>query len=266
MLIILAIGLVVGAFGALLGIGGGILLIPLLTAFAGVSIKTALGASVISVIATSCAAGAVYVGRGLTHTRLAMALEATTTAGALTGGVIAVLIRPSLLEIFFGLILLCVAAGMRKIPAKDRPSATTGLLDTAYADPLTGRTVAYGVRNFGKGLGASFLAGNISGLLGIGGGIIKVPVMTLVMGVPLRASIATSNFMIGITAAASAVIYYQHGYLDPRTAIPAALGVLVGAQAGSRLGGRIRSQRLKQFFQILLIVFAVRMFIAALRG
>jgi uncharacterized membrane protein YfcA len=155
---------------------------------------------------------------------------------------------------------------MRKIPAEDRLSGPTGYLDTAYVDPLTGRTVVYGVRNFRKGLGASFLAGNISGLLGIGGGIIKVPVMSLVMGVPLRASIATSNFMIGITAAASAVIYYQHGYISPQTAIPAALGVLVGAQAGSRLGGRVRSQRLKQVFQIILVVFAVRMFVAAMRG
>jgi uncharacterized membrane protein YfcA len=266
MLFILGIGLVVGAFGAMLGIGGGVLLIPLLTAFAGVPIKTAIGASIISVIATSCAAGAVYVGRGLTHSRLAMVLEIATTAGALAGGITAVLIHPTLLEVFFGLILLYVAVGMRKIPAEDRQSALTGFLDTSYMDPLTGRSVSYGVRNFGMGMGASFLAGNVSGLLGIGGGIIKVPIMTLVMGVPLRSSIATSNFMIGVTAATSAIIYYRHGYIDPQIAIPAALGVLVGAQIGSRVGGRLRSQRLKQFFQLLLAVFAVQMFVAALRG
>ena len=266
MLVILCIGLVVGAFGALLGIGGGVLLIPLLTAFIGVPIKTAIGASIISVIATSSAAGAVYVGRGLTHSRLAMALEVATTAGALAGGITAVLLRPTVLEIFFALILLYVAIGMRKIPTEDGRPALTGFLDTSYIDPLTGKSVSYGVRNIGMGMGASFLAGNISGLLGIGGGIIKVPIMTLVMGVPLRSSIATSNFMIGITAATSAVLYYRHGFVNPQIAIPAALGVLVGAQIGSRVGGRLRNQRLKQFFQLLLVVFAVQMFVAALRG
>jgi uncharacterized membrane protein YfcA len=115
-------------------------------------------------------------------------------------------------------------------------------------------------------MGASFVAGNISGLLGIGGGIIKVPIMSLVMGVPLRAAIGTSNFMIGITAATSAVIYYQHGYLDPSIAIPTALGVLVGAQMGTRLGGQVRSHRLKQIFQGLLLVFAVQMFYKAVTG
>jgi len=266
MLIILFIGLLVGAFGAMLGIGGGVLLIPLLTGLFAVPIKTAIGASIISVIATSSAAGAVYLGRGLTHSRLAMVLEVATTAGALAGGITAVLISPHLLELFFGLILIYVSVSMHRIPKEAREDAPTGFLNTSYIDPLSGRAVSYGVRNFGKGMGASFLAGNVSGLLGIGGGIIKVPIMTLVMGVPLRASIATSNFMIGITAATSAIIYYQSGYVDPAVAIPAALGVLVGAQIGTRMGGRVRSQRLKQVFQLVLLAFAVQMFVAAVRG
>jgi len=266
MLIILGTGLVVGTFGAMLGIGGGVLLIPLMTLLAGVPIKTAIGASIISVIATSSAAGSVYVGRGLTHSRLAMALEVATTAGALAGGITAVLISPHLLEASFGCVLLYVAVCMRKLPQEDQTAGTTGLLDTSYVDPLSGDSVCYGVRKFGLGLGASFLAGNVSGLLGIGGGIIKVPIMTLVMGVPLRAAIATSNFMIGITAATSAIIYYRHGYINPQIAIPASLGVLVGAQMGTRLGGRLRSQRLKQFFTLVLIGFSLQMFLAACRG
>jgi uncharacterized membrane protein YfcA len=265
-ILIFVVALIVGGLGSMLGIGGGVLLIPLLTGIFGMPIKTAIGASIVSVIATSSAAGAVYVGRGLTHSRLAMVLEIATTFGALTGGFTAVLLSPRLLEGIFALVLIYIVFSMRRTPKEDPLVATAGMLNTSYIDPLTGQTVSYGVHNFSYGLGASFLAGNVSGLLGIGGGVIKVPIMSLVMGMPLRAAIATSNFMIGITAATSAVIYYQHGYIDPSIAIPTALGVLVGAQTGSRIGGRMRSQRLKQIFQLLLVLFSIQMFIKALLG
>ncbi len=266
MFLVLLVGLVVGAFGAMLGIGGGVLLIPLLTVFFGVPIKTAISTSILCVIATSSAAGSVYVGRGLTHSRLAMVLEVATTAGALAGGITAALVSPRLLAAFFGVILIYVTFSLHRLPKEDRYVEITGLLDTSYIDPLTGNEVAYGIRKLGAGMGTSFFAGNVSGLLGIGGGIIKVPIMSLVMGVPLRAAIATSNFMIGITAATSALIYFARGYMNPSIAIPTALGVLVGAQAGTRIGGRLRSQRLRQVFQLLLLVFAVQMFVQAYRG
>ncbi len=252
----------------MLGIGGGVMLIPLLTGLFGVPIKTAIGASIISVIATSSAAGAVYVGRGMTHTRLSMVMEIATTMGALAGGITAVLISPNALAFIFGLVLIYVVYSMRGLAKEEvaaRP-ASVGVLETSYTDPLSGQVITYGVRHLPVGMLASFFAGNISGLLGIGGGIIKVPIMTLLMGIPLRAAIATSNFMIGITAATSAVIYYQHGYIDPSIAIPTALGVLFGAQGGTRIGGRVRSARLKQIFQALLLVFAAEMFIKALLG
>jgi uncharacterized membrane protein YfcA len=155
---------------------------------------------------------------------------------------------------------------MRRLPKEERAAVPTGLLDTSYTDPSSGQTIAYGVRSLPLGMGASFLAGNVSGLLGIGGGIIKVPIMSLVMGMPLRAAIATSNFMIGVTAATSAIIYYQRGFLDPDIAIPTALGVLVGAQIGTRIGGKVRSHNLKLIFQGLLIVFAVQMLYRAVAG
>ena len=249
----------------MLGIGGGVLIIPLLTGLFGVPIKTAIGASIISVIATSSAAGAVYVGRGLANTRLAMVLEIATTLGALAGGITAVLLSPRLLEVIFGLALFYVVYSMRLFK-EDAAVAPTGLLRASFIEPLTGQTITYGIHNLLAGLGASFMAGNISGLLGIGGGIVKVPIMSLMMGVPLRAAIATSNFMIGITAATSAVIYYQHGYIDPSIAIPTALVVLVGAQIGTRVGGRVRSHWLKQLFQGLLLVFAIQMFYRAIAG
>ncbi len=263
---IFLVGVGAGMLGALLGIGGGVILIPLLTGLIGLPIKTAIGASIISVIATSSAAGAVYVGRGLTHTRLSMTMEIATTLGALVGGFIAVLINPNLLSGIFGLVLLYVAYSLRGIKKDAEQVAPTGFLDTSYIDPLTGEPVKYGVRNFPLGMMASFIAGNVSGLLGIGGGVIKVPIMSLVMGLPMRAAIATSNFMIGITAATSAVIYYQHGYIDPSIAIPTALGVLLGAQVGSRVGSRVHSHRLKQIFQILLLLFAAQMLYRAWMG
>ncbi len=263
---IFLIGVGAGMLGAMLGIGGGVILIPLLTGLIGLPIKTAIGASIVSVIATSSAAGAVYVGRGLTHTRLSMTLEIATTLGALAGGITAVLINPNLLAGIFGIVLVYVALSLRGIKKDSDRVEETGFLDTSYIDPLTGEPVKYGVHHFPLGMAASFVAGNISGLLGIGGGVIKVPIMSLVMGLPMRAAIATSNFMIGITAATSAIIYYQHGYIDPSIAIPTALGVLLGAQIGSRLGSRVQSHRLKQIFQILLLVFAAQMLFRALTG
>jgi uncharacterized protein len=260
------IGLAVGGLGSMLGIGGGVLLIPLLTGVFGIPIKTAIGASIVSVIATSSAAGAVYVGRGLTHTRLSMVMEVATTLGALAGSLTAVLISPSALSFTFSAVLLYVAYSMRRLPREDAVVSPTGLLDTSYTNPRTGRLVSYGVHNLPIGMAASVFAGNISGLLGIGGGIIKVPIMTLMMGVPLRAAIGTSNFMIGIEAATSAVIYYQHGYINPSIAIPSALGVLVGAQLGTRVGGRIRTAGLKNIFQVLLIALAIEMFAKGVIG
>jgi hypothetical protein len=265
-MLVFLVGVVVGGAGSMLGIGGGVMLIPLLTTLFGFGIKTAIGASIISVIATSSAAGAVYVERGLTHSRLAMVLEIATTAGALAGGITAVLISPRALSFIFAFVLLYVAYSMKGFRGQERGATMTGALDTAYRDPLTGSMVAYGVQHLPLGMGASFLAGNISGLLGIGGGIIKVPIMNIVMGIPIRAAIATSNFMIGVTAATSAIVYYQHGYVNPSVAIPTALGVLLGARFGTVLGGRVRSQQLKQIFQLILLFFAVQMFVHGVRG
>jgi uncharacterized protein len=264
--LIFVVALIVGVLGSMLGIGGGVLLIPLLTGFFGIPIKTAIGASIVSVIATSSAAGAIYVGRGLSHTRLAMVMEIATTLGALSGGITAVLLSPQLLEGLFAAVLVYVVYSMRRLPGEGPASAPTGLLDTSYTDPLSGQAVTYGVRQLPLGMGASFIAGSVSGLLGIGGGIIKVPIMSLMMRMPLRAAIATSNFMIGVTAATSAVIYYQHGFLDPGITIPTALGVLVGAQIGARIGGKVRSNSLKLIFEGLLLIFAVQMLYKAVIG
>lgn len=259
-LAIFVTGAVVGLLGGMLGVGGGVFLIPVLTLFFHVPIKVAIGASIVSVIATSSAAGAVYVNAGLAHTRLSMVLEIATTLGAMAGGITAVLVSARVLESIFALMLLYVAWSMYGLRLRaHQTSQPTGLLDTEYADPGSGTIIRYGVRRLRTGLGASFIAGNLSGLLGIGGGVIKVPIMTLVMDVPLKAAIATSNFMIGVTAATSAIIYYARGYTIPAVAVPTALGVLVGAQFGPRLAGRASVRTLRWVFIVVLLALALQM-------
>jgi uncharacterized protein len=211
------------------------------------------------VIATSSAACAVSVRRGLSHTRLAMVLATAATLGALAGGITAVLLSPDLLEGLFAAVLVYMSYRTGQAYAAAPAAAPTGLLDTSYTDPVSAQTVIYGVRSLPIGMAASFLAGSASGLLGIGGGSMKVPVMRLVMGMPLRAAIATSNYVLGVAAATSAVIYYQRGFLDPTCVIPTTLGVLAGAQLGTRIGGKVRSQRSKLLLQGLLLVLAMQM-------
>lgn len=260
------IGIVVGALGSMLGIGGGVLLIPLLTGVFGLPIKTAIGASTICVIASSTAASSVYVGKGLAHTRLAMVLEIATTLGALAGGITAVLLAPRLLSALFAVVLLYVFYTFTRNQNQEMNPAPTGLLDTTYIDPLSKKSVHYGVKNMRAGMAASFLAGNVAGLLGIGGGIVKVPVMAMIMAIPMRAAVATSNFTIGITAATSGIIHYQNGNIDPMVAVPTALGILVGAQIGSRLGSRLPGQRLRQIFRWVILIFAIQMVVKAVTG
>ena len=242
-ILILALGLLVGAFGAMTGSGGAVLLVPLLAWLAGVPIKTAIGASLISVIATATTIGATHFRHGVAHTRLSIVLQIATTLGALVGAIAVLFLNPRVLQATLGLAVVFVVLRRPAFPNKVA-TRLTGLFDAAYMDPVNGETVRYGIRNLPLGLVGSFIAGNISGLLGTGGGFIKVPLMTMVMGMPPQAAIATSNFMIAVTAATSAQIFYMRGYIDPRIAIPTTLGVLLGAQLGARLGRRYQTATL----------------------
>jgi uncharacterized membrane protein YfcA len=262
---VFAIALMVGAVGGMLGVGGGVLLVPLLTGVMHVPIRQAIGASLVSVIATSNAAGSVYVAHGLTHLKLSMVLEIATTVGAIVGSLIAASINPRWLEGLFALMLVATAFGMRSL-RPDEPPTTTGLLDTRYRDPTSGRWVDYGVRHLPVGMAASVTAGMLSGLVGVGGGVVKVPIMAVVMHVPLRAAVATSNFMIGVTAATGAIVYYSRGLVAPHVAVPAALGVLIGASIEPRLGVKVRSARIKHVFLALILIFAAEMGWKAVRG
>ena len=269
LLVAFVLAIAAGGFGALVGIGGGIIIVPVLTILLHVPIKIAIAASLIAVIATSTAAAAPYIDRGLTDRRVGLVLLVATTAGGVTGGLTAGLLDPRVLAGLFGLILLVVAAQMlRTKPPVDGGATllTNGegaAFTSTFVEPLSGVETPYAVRRVGTGVATSLVAGNISGLLGVGGGIINVPTMNLLMGVPLRVATATSTYMLGATAVASGILYYSRGQVDPLVAAPVALGVFLGSRTASRLAHRVRQDILRWIFIVVALVFAAQMFARA---
>ena len=266
-------GAAAGVFGSLLGLGGGILIVPLLTLGFGLPLREAVGVSLVSVMMTSSAAAGVYLERHVANLRLGMTLELFTATGALVGGSVAFLLDERFLSLLFAALLTYVAFTMLQARWRDTAlSADVPEVDTSPGNgPPPRPTVldrlggdGYRVRNLGRGVVGALGAGVASALLGIGGGIIKVPLMHLSMGVPLRVATATSNLMIGITAAASAVIYLIHGGIDPYVAGPTGIGVFLGATAGSRLGHRLDLRYLRLLFVVVLGYTALQMLVRAL--
>ncbi len=238
-LIILIGAYVAGLLGSLTGLGGGVVIIPLLTLLLGVDIHYAIGASLVSVIATSSGSAAAYVKEGITNIRLGMFLEIATTLGALAGAMLAIYIPTHYIAILFGVILIFSAImSLRKKAEKIvlEPSylAEKLKLKGSYPDG-DGHMVQYGVTHVGGGFFMMLFAGVISGLLGIGSGALKVIAMDTIMKIPFKVSTTTSNFMIGVTAAASAVVYLQRGYIEPGISMPVVIGVLLGALTGSKI-------------------------------
>ena len=265
-------GAAAGVFGSLLGLGGGVLIVPLLTLGFGLDLRAAVGVSLVSVIMTSSVSAGVYLERHVADLRLGMRLELFTAIGALVGGSIAFLLDERLLSGLFAILLLYVAFTMARARSEEASHDTPTVADVEAAQGLAGSSTldrlsgeGYRVRNLGRGIAGSSAAGVASALFGIGGGIIKVPLMHISMGVPLRVATATSNLMIGITAAASAVIYLIRGEIDPYIAGPTAIGVFVGATLGSRLAHRIDLRYLRLLFVAVLLYTAVQMLLRAFR-
>ncbi len=267
LLVIFASGIATGVIGAMLGVGGGVFIIPILVIALGIPVRTAIAASIIAVIATSSAAAGIYLGSRLSNIRLGMTLETATTIGGLGGGIIAVSLSQGLLQwLFAGILMLTAAAIWRRAQQRAAvPEAPDeGSLGSHYYDPALQRTVRYRPVRLPVGWGVSLLAGVASGLFGIGGGVIKVPAMVLGMRVPTKAAMATSDFMIGVTAVASAFVYYAHGDLDILIAAPAAMGTFLGSLLGASWAPRVRSRVLSRIFAGLLLVLAVQMGLRAL--
>jgi uncharacterized membrane protein YfcA len=257
--------LVAGFFGSLVGLGGGIIVVPALTLIYGIDIRYAIGASIVSVIATSSGAAAAYVREGMTNLRTAMLLEIGTTTGAISGAFLAgILHGPWLYVIFGGMLAASAMTMLLRLQDSDRPVppdvwADRFQLHGSYFDESQHRKVEYRVTHTKLGLGLMYLAGAVSGLLGIGSGILKVPAMDLAMRIPIKVSTATSNFMIGVTAAASAGVYFARGDVDPFITAPVALGVVLGAVAGSRVLARIDNHLLRIVFVAILLFVSAQM-------
>jgi uncharacterized membrane protein YfcA len=269
-LLIWAASFTAGLLGALTGLGGGVVIVPLLSLAFGVDLRYAIGASLVSVIATSSGAAAAYVKEGFTNMRIGMFLELATTLGALTGAFVALLVSSSVIAVIFGGVLL-ISAWLSSRPRVEKPPAGPPdpwarrlRLDGTYPGP--DGPIAYGVQRIPLGFGLMYIAGVLSGLLGIGSGAVKVLAMDQAMGIPFKVSTTTSNFMIGVTAAASAGVYLSRGYIDPRLAMPVVLGVLPGALLGAWILPRAKTVWLRRIFAVVIFALAIEMIYSGLRG
>jgi len=259
-----------GLVGSLVGLGGGVFVVPLLTLVFGIPIEQAIGASIVSVIATSSGAAAAYVRDRITNMRVGMFLEIATTLGALSGAFLAVIAPTGLLFLVFGVVLFISAIPLavkigEELPVgvKNDRWAKTLALASSYPDKKLGREVSYEVTHVPAGFSMMYVAGLISGLLGIGSGTFKVLAMDTAMRLPMKVSTTTSNFMIGVTAAASAGIYFERGDMNPLIAAPVALGVLAGATIGAKTLARLSNATIRKIFIPILVFIAIEM---AIRG
>jgi uncharacterized membrane protein YfcA len=271
-IVIFLISTLAGLFGALLGLGGGLIVVPALTLLLRIDIRYAIGASIVSVIATSSGAAAAYVRERMTNLRVAMVLEIATTVGALSGALLAGHVNGRWLYLTFAVVMGYSAIAMLRkrhaIQKENVPAdhlADLLSLHDSYYDESTGQQESYRVTRTALGFGLMYIAGIVSGLLGIGSGALKVPAMDLAMGLPIKVSTATSNFMIGVTAAASAGVYFARGDIDPFIAAPVAAGVLLGATVGSHLLGKLTSRVIRSVFVVVLMGISVAMLIKGLR-
>lgn len=261
-LILLAGAYMAGLVGSLTGLGGGVVVIPLLTLVFHIDMRYAIGAALVSSIATSSGSASAYVREGITNIRVGMFLEIATTIGAVCGALIAVYTPVNFVAILFGATLIFSAAmTLRKKNEQadlvGSPLAEKLKLNGSY--PTKDGVVHYKLKNVGGGFSIMTLAGVLSGLLGIGSGALKVLAMDTAMRIPFRVSTTTSNFMVGVTAAASAVVYLQRGYIDPGIAMPVIIGVLAGAFTGTRLLMRINPKKLRLIFSIAITIIALQM-------
>jgi uncharacterized protein len=259
-----------GFLGALTGLGGGVVIVPMLVLLFGVDLRYAIGASLVSVIATSSGAAAAYVKEGYSNVRVGMLLEIATTVGALAGAYLAVIVAPNAIAVVFGVVLLISAylssrqRAEQTIADKPDPLAVRLRLDGSYPTPEGLKT--YHVHRVPVGFVLMFGAGVLSGLLGIGSGALKVLALDQAMRLPFKVSTTTSNFMIGVTAAASAGVYLSRGYVNPGLALPVMLGVLLGSLLGAKVLAHARVKTLRIVFALVITALAIEMIYKGLVG
>ncbi len=271
LLVAFLVSIAAGGFGSMVGIGGGLVIVPLLSVFLGYDVKVAIGASLIGVIATSLSASPRYIKSGLADRRLGLLLLVGSALGGLAGGVTAGHLDGRTLSLLFALLLAGVALRMlwqirhpASPPPIDEEDHQSGFV-SSFVEPTSGHEIEYRARRILPGTLVSFMAGNVSGLLGVGGGVINVPTMNVLMHVPIRVATTTSTYMLAATATASAIVYLASDKLDPLLAAPVALGVIVGARLGARLSMHLSQELLRLAFVAVAAVFAVSMFVEFLQ-
>jgi uncharacterized membrane protein YfcA len=271
-LILLLGAILAGFLGALTGLGGGVVVIPLLTLGFGIDMRYAIGTALVTSIASSSGAAAAYIKEGITNTRIGMFLEIATTIGAVIGAIIAIYLDKQYIAIVFGCVLIFSAIRSAR---KNETHADYSSGGDTLAEKLKlngsfpnkdGAIISYKVHHVAGGFSLMALAGIISGLLGIGSGALKVLAMDTAMRIPFKVSTTTSNFMVGVTAAASAVVYLQRGYIDPGLAMPIVVGVLLGAFVGSKILPKANVKRLRQLFAVVIFILAIFMMYNGITG
>ncbi|MEI6055604.1 MAG: sulfite exporter TauE/SafE family protein [Lentisphaerota bacterium] len=269
-LLVFAGSIIAGFLGSLTGLGGGIVIVPLLTVVFGVDIRYAIGASLVSVIATSSGAASAYVKEGFSNMRIGMFLEVATTVGAIVGAAVALLMNSAVIAVIFGLVLLYSAYMSNRPKPVDMDDFVEDFLATKLkmngSYPTPDGEKSYRVRRVPFGFAIMFIAGILSGLLGIGSGAVKVLAMDNVMSIPFKVSTATSNFMIGVTAAASAGIYLHEGYVTPGIAMPVMLGVLIGSTIGAKMLFGANTKKLRIIFTLVILALGLQMLYSGIKG
>ncbi len=259
---------VAAILGSMLGLGGGVFLVPILTLFFGIDPRLAVGASAIVVVTNSVVGSTNHLRSRFTNLRLAMLLQVSMAIGAIAGALYGVVADPRVIYGVFGAVLVYAAVSMvarRQRAVMGPPAGAPDALDlgAAFYDPAIRGDVGYIPVRVAGGMGVGAGAGVISGMLGVGGGVVMVPAMNLLMRVPVKAAVGTSSFMIGITSVATSFVYYAHGKIDPTLVVPSIIGVFIGGQVGSRLTRRIRAQRLALIFALILLYLGVSLLLRA---
>ncbi|MEM4265045.1 MAG: sulfite exporter TauE/SafE family protein [Thermoplasmata archaeon] len=259
----------IGIIASLLGIGGGVFLIPILTLGFGIDIKVAAATSLVTIIVTSSTSASRYLKGGLVNVNLGIFLELFAVLGGIVGAIVAFYLQDYVIEAVFGAVLIYTAFYIWKTrDAESRCRPDTGKESGEDRSRFRGRfydecqkeAFEYDVRRIGPGAGASFVAGNLSGLIGVGGGIVNVPAMNLMMGVPMKAAVSTSNFIIGVTAVASALVYLSNGLMAPAIIAAASIGIFIGAMIGTRLLVRAKGETLRTVFAVTILIISALMF------
>jgi len=258
---------ITAVLGSMLGLGGGVFLVPIFTLFFGVDQKLAIGASAVAVATNSVVGSTVHLESRFTNLRFAMMMEVTTAIGALVGAIVGVWAPEQAINFIFASVLVYAAVSMAIKRASSNEFVSDGPdphgLTGEFHDPATNRTVRYIPQRLQLGLSMSTIAGVMSGMLGVGGGVIKVPVMNVLMRVPVKAAAGTSAFMVGITAVASSSVYYSKGKIDPTIVVPAMIGIYLGSQFGSRLTRRLHAERLTLIFVLILAYLSISLYVKA---